>query len=149
MCGCWRARGRADLAQETLGADDGGQLGAEDLDGDLALVAEVVREVDRGHAALAELALQAVAIGQAERSCWGGLTTPTAPVGPPATLRSKGGVVGQVDGGHAALAELALDLVGIGQDGLQATEEIGHWPACEGKSQYRSPCTRRLVDGPR
>ena len=90
--------GGLDLREEPLRAEHGGQLGPEHLDGDLAVVLEVV---------------------------------------------------GQVDGGHAALAQLALDLVGIGQGGLQATEEIGHWPACEGKSQYRSPCARRLVDGPR
>ena len=53
-----------DLAEEPLGADDGREVGAEHLDGDLALVAEVVGEVDRGHAALAELALDAVAVGE-------------------------------------------------------------------------------------
>ena len=88
--------GGPDFPQEPLGAEHRGQLGPEHLDGDLAVVLAVV---------------------------------------------------GQVDGGHAALAQLALDLVGIGQGGLQATEEIGHWPAREGKSQYRSPCARRLVDG--
>ena len=53
-----------DLAEEPLGADHGGEVGAEHLDGDLALVAEVVGEVDGGHAALAELALDAVAVGE-------------------------------------------------------------------------------------
>ena len=60
--------GGLDLAQEALGADDGGEFGAEDLDGDGAIVLEVVREVDRGHAALAELALDAVAVGQCRGS---------------------------------------------------------------------------------
>ena len=36
----------------------------QDLDRDVAGVAEVVREVDRRHAALPELALDAVAVGQ-------------------------------------------------------------------------------------
>ena len=54
---------RLDLAQEPLGADDGGELGPQHLDGDLAAVLEVVGEVDRRHAALAELALDAVAVG--------------------------------------------------------------------------------------
>ena len=56
--------GGLDLGQEALGADDGGEFGAEDLDGDGAIVLEVVGQVDRGHAALAELALDAVAVGQ-------------------------------------------------------------------------------------
>ena len=53
-----------DLAEEPLGADDGREVGPEDLDGDLALVAEVAGEVDGGHAALAQLALDAVAVGE-------------------------------------------------------------------------------------
>ena len=36
----------------------------QDLDGDLAAVLEVLGEVDGGHAALAELALEAVAVGE-------------------------------------------------------------------------------------
>ena len=44
---------RLDLGQEALGADQGGQLGLQDLEGDLAFVFEVVGQVDRGHATLA------------------------------------------------------------------------------------------------
>ena len=40
------------------------RLPAHDLDGDLAIVSEVVCEIDRRHSARAELALDAVAIGQ-------------------------------------------------------------------------------------
>ena len=47
--------GDLDLGEEAFGADDGAEFGLEDLDGDLAVVLEVVREVDRGHAARAEL----------------------------------------------------------------------------------------------
>ena len=71
------ARGRLDLAQEALGAERGGELGAQDLDRDLAVVPEVLGEVDRGHAARAELALDPVAVGErrveAVRGCghWG------------------------------------------------------------------------------
>jgi hypothetical protein len=36
----------------------------EDLDGDVAVVPDVMREVDGGHAALSELALDAVPVGQ-------------------------------------------------------------------------------------
>ena len=58
-------RSRLDLAQEPLGADDGRQLGAQHLDGDVAIVLEVVRQVDRRHTARAELALDAIPIGEA------------------------------------------------------------------------------------
>ena len=40
------------------------ELGVEDLDGDLAAVLQVLGEVDGGHAALAELALDAVAVAE-------------------------------------------------------------------------------------
>ena len=53
-----------DLAQEPLGADHGRELGPQHLDGDLAVVLEVVREIDRGHAALPQLALDPVAVGE-------------------------------------------------------------------------------------
>jgi len=60
-------RGRhLDLAEEALFAERGGELLAQDLHGDLAVVLEVVREIDRGHAPRAELALDAVAVGQGE-----------------------------------------------------------------------------------
>jgi hypothetical protein len=42
-------RGGLDLLQESLGADDRRDLGAEHLDRDFAIVAHVVREVDHGH----------------------------------------------------------------------------------------------------
>ena len=56
--------GEADLALEALGAERGGELGMQDLEGDRPVVAEVVGEVDRGHAAAAELALDRVAAGE-------------------------------------------------------------------------------------
>ena len=56
--------GDLDLEQESLRADGGGELGVEHLEGDRPVVAEIVSQVDRGHAATAQLALEAVAIGQ-------------------------------------------------------------------------------------
>ncbi len=53
-----------DFTQEALGADDRRQLGPQHLDGDLAVVLDVLGQVHGGHAALAELALEAVAVGQ-------------------------------------------------------------------------------------
>jgi hypothetical protein len=58
------ARGRADLAEEALGAEAGAQLGVKDLEGDRAVVAKVVGEPDGGHAAAAELTLEGVAVGE-------------------------------------------------------------------------------------
>ena len=64
-------RGGLDFPEEALGAECGGELGAENLDGHLAMVLEVLGEVDRGHAALAELALDAVAITQCGSEVFG------------------------------------------------------------------------------
>ena len=55
-------RGDLDLGQEPLGAEHRAELGAEHLEGDLAIVLEVGGEVDGGHAAGAELALDPVAL---------------------------------------------------------------------------------------
>ena len=60
-------RDRADLAHEAFGPDHGGKFRLEDLDGHLAAVPEVLRQVDGGHPAGAELALDPVAVGQGGR----------------------------------------------------------------------------------
>ena len=57
-------RGDLDLAQEPVDAEHGGQVGLEDLERDLAVVLEVVGEVDGRHAPLAQLPLDAVAVGE-------------------------------------------------------------------------------------
>jgi hypothetical protein len=62
--GMLKPGGHADLAGKPLGPETGGELGAEDLEGDRALVAEVAREVDGRHAAVAELTLEGVAAGE-------------------------------------------------------------------------------------
>ena len=64
MCGCWRLAVILISAQEPLGAEHRGELGPQHLERDLAVVPEVVREVDGRHAAGAELALDAVAVRQ-------------------------------------------------------------------------------------
>ena len=51
-------REQPDLALESLGANRVARVGAEDLDGDGAIVAQVAREEDHGHAAVAELFLE-------------------------------------------------------------------------------------------
>ena len=57
-------RGDPDFGQEALRAEHGAELGAKDLDGDLSIVLEIVGEIDRGHAALTQLPLDAVAVGE-------------------------------------------------------------------------------------
>src|SRR5262245_48525872 len=57
-------RGRANLGEKTLSTERGTEVGMEDLDGDVAVVADVVREIDRRHAAGAELPIDAIAIGE-------------------------------------------------------------------------------------
>ena len=57
-------RGGLDFLDEPVGAEHGGEFGLQDLDRDLAIVLEVLGEVHRGHAARAQLALEAVAVGE-------------------------------------------------------------------------------------
>ena len=62
--------GGLDFAEEAISAECGGELGAEDLDGDLAVVLEVFGEVDGGHAALAEFANDAIAVSERSRKAF-------------------------------------------------------------------------------
>ena len=59
-----QAGGDLDLPQEAVGAEDGGEVGAEHLDRDPPPVAEVARGVDPRHAAPAHLPLDRVAAGE-------------------------------------------------------------------------------------
>ena len=54
--------GELDLALEPLGAEGGGELREQDLQRDRAVVPEVLSQVDDGHAAAAQLALERVAV---------------------------------------------------------------------------------------
>jgi hypothetical protein len=56
--------GDLDFPLEPFGAHGGGEIGPKHLDRDLAMVLEVLGEVDGGRAARAEFALEAVAVGQ-------------------------------------------------------------------------------------
>ena len=64
MCGCCSRAATVDFPGEPLGPDGGGQLGSQHLDRDLARVLQVLGEIDRGHAPLAQLPLEAVAVGE-------------------------------------------------------------------------------------
>ena len=59
-----QAGGGPDFALEAFWAERGSQLGMKHLQGDRAVVLEVVGEVHRGHAAPAQLALEPVAVSQ-------------------------------------------------------------------------------------
>ena len=65
MCGCWSRAASRISRWNRSGPSDCGELGVEHLERDRAVVLEVVREVDRGHAAAAELAVEGVATRQA------------------------------------------------------------------------------------
>ena len=58
------AGGDLDLAQESCGAQPGRDLVAEDLDRDLAMVLHVLGQMDGRHAALPQLSLEAIAVGE-------------------------------------------------------------------------------------
>ena len=62
--GVLQGGGGLDLPHEPLGADHGGELRLQHLERHLAVVLEVLRQVHRGHAALAEFPLDAVAVGE-------------------------------------------------------------------------------------
>src|SRR5688500_18178815 len=59
-----QSRGDLDLAQKAVAAHGGAQFGAQCLDRDLAAVPDVLGEKDHRHAALTQLALDPVAVGE-------------------------------------------------------------------------------------
>ena len=67
--GVLEAGGEADLALEAIGAEGGGDLGVEDLERDRAVVPQVLREIDRGHAPAPELPLERVSLPQRFTKC--------------------------------------------------------------------------------
>jgi hypothetical protein len=62
--GVLQAGSGLDLPEEPFGAEDVRQLGPEDLDGHLAVVPEITRQVDDRHATSAELAFYPVSTGE-------------------------------------------------------------------------------------
>jgi len=53
-----------DLALEALGAQHRGKLGPQELESDPAVVFQVLGEVDRGHAAVPQLAVNYVSVAE-------------------------------------------------------------------------------------
>ena len=64
MWGWLRRRGDLDLAQEPIGADVGGKLRVEHFHRDRPPMLEVLGQMDGGHAAAPDLALELVAASQ-------------------------------------------------------------------------------------
>ena len=62
--GMLELRRHLDLAQEPLGAERGREIGAQHLDGDLPVVLQVLREIDRPHPAASQLPLEAVPVAE-------------------------------------------------------------------------------------
>ena len=67
MCGCCSRAVVLISAKKPLGAERRGELRVQHLDRDVAVVPDVAREVDGRHAAAADLALDAIAIGDGLR----------------------------------------------------------------------------------
>jgi len=57
-------RGGFDFCEKPLGAECGGEIGVEDFDCDVAVVSQVVSEVDGRHSAHADFPVDAISIGE-------------------------------------------------------------------------------------
>ena len=62
-------RGDMNLLEEPLRTERLCELRLEDLQGDVAFVLEVSREIDGGHSTVAQRALDAVAVGERGAQC--------------------------------------------------------------------------------
>src|SRR6185503_14934784 len=84
-----QARGDPDLTQKALGPQGRGDFGPQDFDRDFAAMLLLFGEIDRRHAAPAELALDGVAIGEGRcdgkrlRGGHGAKSYPVARAAPP------------------------------------------------------------------
>ncbi len=56
--------GDLDLAEKPLGTDGGGEFGAQHFDRHLAMVFQILGEVDRGHPTSTDLPLDGIAVGE-------------------------------------------------------------------------------------
>ena len=61
---------RVNLGEEALAAQGRAEIGVQDLDRHIAVVLEVMSEIDRGHATRAEFALDAIAITESCREAF-------------------------------------------------------------------------------
>ena len=83
-----QARGQLNLSKKALAAERFSEIGMQHFDRDFPIVLEVVGQVDGGHPARAELAVEAIAIGERFDQCNGGVH---------AGRVHRGAVVGQPD----------------------------------------------------
>ena len=61
MCGCWRLAVVLISARKRSAPTTAASSGLEDFEGDLAVVLEIVGQVDGGHSAFTQLSLDGVA----------------------------------------------------------------------------------------
>ena len=59
-----QARGGADLSEKAFAAEDRAEVWVEHLHGDATVVLDVVRQIDGRHPAAADLAVDAIAVGE-------------------------------------------------------------------------------------
>ena len=59
-------RRRLDFGEEAIAAECSTEIGVQHLDGDVAVVLEIMREIHGGHPAGAELAVDAIAVGEGQ-----------------------------------------------------------------------------------
>ncbi len=64
MCGCRRFRGDLDFLQEALRAERFREFWFEHFEGNIPVVPQILRDVDRGHPTFAERPLDVVAAGE-------------------------------------------------------------------------------------
>ena len=81
--------GDVNLSEKTIRAERRRELRAEHLDRYVTLVLEVLREIDRRHAAVAELALDTVAVGKRRLEAVQKLGDHGAPEKVPAYIRAR------------------------------------------------------------
>ena len=75
-----QARGGADLSQEPFAAERRAQVGVQHLNGHIAIVLEVVRELHGGHTAGTELAVDAIATAKDGAQSFHGFDHVASPV---------------------------------------------------------------------
>jgi len=59
-----QVRRNLDFRQKTLGADGNGELGLQHFHRDLAIVFQVLGEIDGGHAACTQLTVDVISVGK-------------------------------------------------------------------------------------
>ena len=88
-----KLRDQPDFPEESLAANLGRDVGPQHLQRHISVVLDIVSEVDRGHPALTQLAVEAVAVGEgvAELFEGGGRHADARPLSPASARWRRGG----------------------------------------------------------